>query len=93
MRLARALDEVEPFGDARARANQAYLSILMLSRVIVRLGSIGQVTPGIVGDLFAEDFAYLQELYLRSNSAPAAPAETRCPACGERFELDLAAMG
>lgn len=93
MRLARALDEVEPYGDPHARENEAWLSILMLSRVIVRLGSIAQVTPAVVADLFAHDFAYLQDLYLQLNGDSGASAETQCPSCGERFALDLTAIG
>jgi hypothetical protein len=93
MRLARALDEVVPIGDPQARNNDGWLSILMLSRVISRLGDISPVTPAIVGDLFAQDFAYLQDLYLRLNASTGAPAETQCPACGERFELDLTGIG
>ena len=92
MRMARARDEVEPLEDPRARANDAYLSVLLLSRVIVRLGTIEQVSPEIVEDLFASDFAYLQDLYLKMNLAGDEPVETRCPGCGETFELDLLAM-
>ncbi len=91
MRLATALDEIEPLQDARARANDAYLSILLLSRVIVRLGEIAPVTPDIVERLFASDFAYLQETYLRLNEGGSLLVETECPSCGTRFGLDMMA--
>lgn len=90
MRRAVALDEVEPLRDARVRANEAYLSILLLSRVITRLGDLTQVTPAIVEHLFATDFIYLQDLYARVNEADAGVIETQCPQCGARFLLDLA---
>ncbi|HEV7214048.1 MAG TPA: phage tail assembly protein, partial [Chloroflexota bacterium] len=45
MRLATALDEVDPLRDPRVQANQAYVSILLLSRVITRLGQVSPVTP------------------------------------------------
>jgi len=89
MRLARALDEVAPFEDKRASANEAYLSILLLSRVIVRLGSISPVLPPVIENLFASDFAYLQDLYVSLNEEANRFLETECPACGERFGLDL----
>jgi len=85
MRLATALDEVEPLQDTRARANEAYLSILLLSRVLIRLGDLSPVTPAIIEGLFASDFSYLQELYVRLNDAGSHVVETQCPACGTRF--------
>ena len=67
MRRALALDEVEPLNDPRVRVNEAYLGILLLSRVISQLGTIRPVTPAMIEHLFAADFAYLQELYMQVN--------------------------
>ena len=89
MRLATALDEVQPLRDSRVQGNQAYVAILVLSRVITRLGSIEPVTPAVVERLFAADFAYLQDLYIRINEPAGALAETRCPDCGLRFAVDV----
>ena len=88
MRLATALDEVEPLQDPRISLNSAYLSILLLSRVVTRLGNISPVTQTVIQGLFASDFAYLQEVYLRLNEG-AHEIETQCPSCGTRFALDL----
>ena len=88
MRLATALDEVEPLQDPRLSANSAYLSILLLSRVVTRLGTISPVTQTVIQGLFASDFAYLQDVYLRLNEG-AHEIETQCPSCGARFALDL----
>ena len=63
MRLATARDEIEPLRDPRVRENEAYLTIIVLSRVITRLGTITQVTPNIIESLFAYDLAYLQDVY------------------------------
>ena len=89
MRLATALDEIEPLNDPRVRANEGYLSVLLLSRVITRLGDLGPPAPDVVERLFSSDFAYLQELYVRLNEAESSVIETQCPACGSRFALDL----
>lgn len=91
MRLATARDEVEPLGDPRVQANQAYVSILLLSRVVTRLGGISPVNPVIIEGLFSADFSYLQDLYLRVNDHGANLVETQCPTCGARFALDLSA--
>jgi hypothetical protein len=89
MRRATALDEVEPLGDPRARANEAYVPILMLGRVITRLGTLAQLGPAVVERLFATDFIFLQDLYARVNSSDGGLVQTRCPACGARFVLDV----
>jgi hypothetical protein len=90
MRLATARDEVEPLQDPRAAANSGFLSIALLSRVVTRLGRISPVSAAVIQDLFASDFSYLQEMYLRLNESHP-HVETECPSCGTRFELDLAA--
>ncbi len=90
MRLATARDEIEPLQDGRVQANDAYLTILLLSRVLVQLGTINPVPPLVVESLFASDFTYLQDLYLRINEDAGQVVETQCPACRTRFSLDLA---
>ncbi len=89
MRRAIALDEVEPLRDARVQTNQAYLGILLLSRVIGRLGDISPVSPAVVEHLYSTDFAYLQDLYIRVNDLGTNLVATQCPSCGTRFELDV----
>ena len=63
MRLATARDEIEPLRDARVVDNEAYLTVIILSRVITRLGNVSQINTKVVEDLFAADLAYLQDLY------------------------------
>jgi hypothetical protein len=89
MRLCVARDELEAMRDARVRANHAYLSVLLLSRVVLRLGEIEPVTPEIVEGLFSADFVYLQDLFVRHNDVASTLVETECPSCGTRFRLDL----
>jgi hypothetical protein len=67
MRLARAIDEVAPLKDPRVRTNPAYATILILSRVIIKLGALESVNPAIVEDLFAEDLNFLQQFYRHIN--------------------------
>lgn len=89
MRLATALDEIEPLQDPRVQANEAYLTILLLSRVITRLGELQQISPAIIEGLFTSDVAYLQALYIRVNETGANLVETQCPGCGTHLTLDL----
>jgi hypothetical protein len=89
MRLCTAHDEIDALRDARVRANSAYLSILLLSRVVTCLGALDEVTPDIVEGLFSADFVFLQDLFVRCNDVASQEVETECPTCGHRFPLDL----
>ncbi len=88
MRLATAKDEILPQKDPRVQANPAYLSVILLSRVITRLGSLEDVTPQTVEGLFIQDLSYLQELYRRINEDDIALG-VKCPHCGSAFEVRL----
>lgn len=88
MRLATAADEILPLRDPRVQQNAAYITIIVLSRVITRLGSLPDVDTRVVEGLFASDLDYLQRLYQRLNAAeeadPApAPAHRGLRAVGE----------
>src|SRR5580698_3468953 len=92
MRLATARDELLPLYDDRVRSNPAYLTVVLLSRVITRLGTLvdDEVRASVVENLFASDLAFLQDLYRRINTEGHTKAAVNCPACGERFTVDLA---
>jgi hypothetical protein len=89
MRLATARDEIEPLRDAEVRRNEAYLAVLLLARVITRIGDIVDVTPELVEGLFAADFDHLQRLYERLNTDGEAVGAVTCPHCAQAFEVDL----
>jgi hypothetical protein len=67
MRLATAADEILPLKDPRVQQNPAYLTIIVLARVITRLGALQDVNTKVVEGLFASDLGYLQMLYERLN--------------------------
>ena len=89
MRLATALDEIAPIRDPRVTANQAYLAIILLTRVITKLGSLPDVNTGIIEKLFSADFAYLQDFYRRVNVNGTSKLATACPECNHGFEVEL----
>lgn len=93
MRLATAMDEIAPLRDVRVGANQAYLTIILLARVVVKLGSLPQVNTGVVENLFAADMAYLQAFYRQINEEGTTIIKRRCPACQQEIEIDLADLG
>ncbi len=93
MRLATAMDEIAPLRDLRVRSNQAYLVIILLSRVVVKLGNLPQVSTSVIESLFAADLAYLQAFYRQINEQGTSIIELTCPECHAKFELDLAELG
>lgn len=93
MRLASAADEILPMKDPRVQRNPAYLSVIVLSRVITRLGELKDVTPGTIEKLFIGDLTYLQELYRRINGDGNLILDLKCPHCGEHFEETITAPG
>jgi hypothetical protein len=90
MRLATARDEILPLRDPRVRDNEAYLTIILLSRVVTELGSLSTIHPGVIEGLFAADLAFLQDLYRRVNQEGHTRAAVQCPACRHEFAVDVA---
>ncbi len=84
MRLSRAIDEIAPLRDPRVKANPAYATVIILSRVITKLGALEAITPAVVEDFFAEDLNYLQQFYRQINGL-----EERPPVEGTEVPQDL----
>ena len=89
MRLATAADEILPLKDPRVNSNPSYLTVIVLSRVLTKLGSLPDVNPRIIEGLFVEDLAYLQEFYKRINGDGEICIQAKCPHCGEKVEVYL----
>jgi len=89
MRLATARDELEPLRDPEVRRNEAYLSVLLLTRTVMRIGEYTEITPDLIETLFAADFDHLQRLYERVNTDGDAVGVVSCPQCAQEFEVDL----
>jgi hypothetical protein len=92
MRLATALDEIDSVQDPRVQLNEAYLPVVLLSKVLIRLGSLPVITPVVVERLFAADLAYLEDLYLRLNNPERVTIGTVCPQCGSAFQVQVAPL-
>jgi hypothetical protein len=93
MRLATARDEIMPLRDPRVRDNEAYLTVLLLARVITALGTVRSMNAAVVEGMFAADLAFLQDLYRHVNAEGHSRAAVACPACGHEFAVDFAAAG
>jgi hypothetical protein len=93
MRLSTALDEIAPLRDPRVQANEAYLNVLLLARVITKLGTLRDINSGVIERLFSADMAYLQELYRRINQIGHLRQPVTCPHCSQEFEVEYAPVG
>jgi len=93
MRLATAADEILPLKDPRVQSNPAYLVIILLSRVITRLGSLDVVNPKVVEGLFASDLAYLQDFYNQINGSGTRAIKVVCPHCQQGFQVEPESPG
>ena len=90
MRLATARDELVPLHDDRVRENSAYLTVVLLARVVTKLGTLTDVHAGVVENLYASDLAFLQDLYRRVNQEGHTRAAVTCPSCNHEFAVDVA---
>lgn len=93
MRLATAADEIYPLKDPRVQNWPAYLIVILLSRVVTKLGGVPDINPGVIEGLFSEDLAYLQDLYNRINGLTPTTITTECPHCGRRHEAEVPLLG
>ena len=93
MRLATARDELMPLLDPKVRENSAFLSLVLLARVVTRLGNLPTVDDQVMGGLWATDLAFLQDLYRQVNSEGHTLIEVSCPSCSTNFAVDLAGGG
>lgn len=93
MRLATAFDEIAPLRDSRVQANPAYLLVILLSRVVVRLGTLEHVNPRVIENLFAADLAYLQDLYRLVNERGGTRVTAHCVHCQKEMEVDFSGLG
>jgi hypothetical protein len=92
MRLATARDELLPTFDDTVKRHPPYLTVMLLTRVVTKLGDLGpdEITPTVMENLFAADLAFLQDLYRRVNSEGTTRAVVTCPSCHEEISVDVA---
>ena len=90
MRLSTAADEIIPLKDPRVQQNPAYLSVILLARVITVLGTLQDINTGTIEGLFTQDFNYLQGLYNRINESGQDVVSVKCPECGKKFSTGVA---
>ena len=89
MRLATARDELMPLLDPKVKEHEAFLSLVLLARVVTRLGTLPNIDDQVIGGLWATDLSFLQDLYRRINTEGSTLAEVTCPNCSETVLVDV----
>ena len=67
--------------------------MILLARVVTKLGSLEHINPKTIEGLYAGDLAYLQDMYQRINTHGQDRVHTRCPHCEKSFAVELATAG
>ena len=93
MRLATAADEILPMKDPRVQQNPAYLSIILLSRVVIKLGDMPSINPKTIEGLYTADLNFLQDMYNRINQNGRNAIQAACPKCDHSFEIEAEFLG
>ncbi|MEX1030864.1 MAG: phage tail assembly protein [Paenibacillaceae bacterium] len=93
MRLATAADEILPMRDQRVQQNPGYLSIILLSRVISKLGDLRAIDTRVIEKMFTADLAFLQNFYRQVNEMENLRIKTTCPKCQHDFEVEMDFLG
>lgn len=93
MRMSTAYDEIAPLKDPRVQANPGYLVIILLSRVVTRLGSLEHINPKVIEGLFSADMAFLQDFYRHINQHGHNRRQVACPHCEGKFEVEFDGLG
>lgn len=89
MRLANAGDEILPLRDPRVQQNPGYLTIILLARVITKLGTLPTVDTNVIEKMYTMDLAYLQDLYQKINTMEMPTYKGICPHCGEKIDIPV----
>jgi hypothetical protein len=93
MRLATAADEILPMRDPRVQQNPGYLTVIMLARVVTKLGDLKMIDTHVIEKLFTSDFNYLQSFYREINEIEKPRVNTTCPECHKSIEVEVSLMG
>jgi len=93
MRLATAIDEVAPLRDPRVRTNEGYFPVVLLARVVTKLGNLDNINTGVIERLYAGDFNFLQEFYQKVNQDGHSAVTVECPECHHGVEVSFGELG
>jgi hypothetical protein len=89
IRMATARDEILAQEDPRVLRNEAYMIVILLARVVTKLGTVSVINTQVIENLYAVDYAYLQDTYTRLNRYGMNAVNVTCPECGHQFTTEI----
>ncbi len=92
MKMATALDEIDVHNDERVLSSPRYHDVLLLSKIIVNIGEINNISVDEVLSLYEVDFRYLQTLYKEVNGHLEHELQVRCPKCNHLDKVSLSGV-
>lgn len=85
MRLATAGDELSALRDPQVKADESMMNVLLLSKVVISLGTLTEITPEVIVGMFVSDMEFLQTMYENINKVDNPKIQVTCPHCGQQF--------
>jgi hypothetical protein len=93
MRLIKVKDLLQIHQDARVKETEAYFYIVLLARVITKLGNEKMVNTKIIESLCPEDFAFLVDFLNEINHKVLKSIPIECSACKNKYIGEFALLG
>jgi hypothetical protein len=93
MRLIKVSDLLDISRDVRVKEAEAYFYIVLLARVVVKLGDIRLVTTKIIENLFPEDFAFLVDFLNEINHKVIKKIPLTCSSCKNEYIGEFTLLG
>lgn len=93
MRLARVRDILQIYEDARVKELPSYFYVVLLSRVVTRLGNHRMVNARIIEELHPEDFAFLVDFFNEVNHRVISMLPIECTHCGNKYVGEVSLVG
>lgn len=88
MRLAKVKDFIDAQRDSRIKTNPGYLYIILLTRVIKKIGTEKAINSAVIGKLCPEDFSFLIDFFNEINHGLIKRIPVEC-SCGEKFIREI----
>lgn len=93
MRLIKVKDLVEIYHDMRVKASSPYFYVVILTRVVQRLGDAKMINTKVIENLAPENFAFLVDFFNEINHKVITHVPAECTNCGNQYIGEIVLAG
>jgi hypothetical protein len=93
MRLIKVKDLLQVYQDTRVKESEAYFYVVLLARLVVKIGNERMVNTKIIENLCPEDFAFLVDFLNEINHKAVKSIPVSCSACKHKYIGEFALLG